>query len=70
MINLTRFNGTMFWVNAELVETVEATPDVIITLTNGRKYIVKETAAQVVAAILAYRRRVAAEPGEEVNNGL
>lgn len=70
MINLTRFNGTMFWLNAELVETVEATPDVIITLTNGRKYIVKETAAQVVAAILAYRRRVAAEPGEEVNNGL
>ncbi|HBK85179.1 MAG TPA: flagellar protein D, partial [Firmicutes bacterium] len=29
MISLTRFNGTQFWLNAELIETVEATPDVI-----------------------------------------
>ncbi len=70
MISLTRFNGTQFWLNAELIETVEATPDVIITLTNGRKYVVRETAEQVVAAVLEYRNRSLLEAREEAPHGL
>ncbi len=70
MISLTRFNGTQFWLNAELIETVEATPDVIITLTNGRKYVVKETAEQVVAAVFAYRKRSLLGAREEEQHGL
>lgn len=70
MISLTRFNGSKFWLNAELIETVEATPDVIITLTNGRKYVVKETAEQVVAAVFEYRSRSLFEAREEAPHGL
>ena len=70
MISLTRFNGTQFWLNAELIETGEATPDVIITLTNGRKYVVRETAEQVVAAVLEYRNRSLLEAREEAPHGL
>ncbi|HBK85180.1 MAG TPA: hypothetical protein DDZ53_04010, partial [Firmicutes bacterium] len=67
--SLTRFNGTQFWLNAELIETVEATPDVIITLTNGRKYDVREKAEQVVAAVLEYRNRSLLEAREEAPHG-
>lgn len=58
MINLTRLNGQGFVLNAELIETIEITPDVIITLTNGHKYVVKETMAEVVQAIIDYKRLI------------
>ena len=69
MISLKRLNGTQFWLNAELIETMEATPDVVITLTNGRKYVVRDTAEEVVRAVLAYRNRSLLEAGEEVPHG-
>jgi flagellar protein FlbD len=43
-------------VNAELIELVEATPDTHLTLTDGRKLIVKETPDIVVSRVIAYRR--------------
>ncbi|NLY54225.1 MAG: flagellar FlbD family protein [Firmicutes bacterium] len=58
MISLTRLNGITFWLNAELIETVESTPDVVVTLTNGRKYVVRETIEEVVTAIENYRVRL------------
>jgi flagellar protein FlbD len=58
VISLTRLNGITFWLNAELIETVEATPDVVVTLTNGRKYVVRETIEEVVTAIENYRVRL------------
>jgi len=58
VISLTRLNGITFWLNAELIETVESTPDVVVTLTNGRKYVVRETIEEVVTAIENYRVRL------------
>ena len=58
MIELTRYNGEKFVLNADLIEMVEATPDTIIRLLNGKKIIVKETAQQVVELALEYARRV------------
>ncbi len=58
MIYVTRLNGKKFYINAELVQLVEATPDTIITLTNGDKYIVKEKAEDVVKRIILYKQRV------------
>lgn len=51
MIELTRFNGGKFFLNVTHIETVEATPDTVITLINGKKYIIKE-AADTVAALI------------------
>lgn len=42
MIRLTRLNGSELWINPLLLESIEATPDSVITLSNGHKYIVKE----------------------------
>lgn len=43
MIAVTRLNGKLLWLNPFLIESVESTPDSVVTLTNGHKYIVKES---------------------------
>lgn len=58
MILLTRFNGMQFYVNITHIETVEATPDTIITLTNGKKFLVKEDAQEVATRINAFYQTV------------
>ena len=57
MITLTRFNGSNFVLNMDLIETIEATPDTVITLVTGRKYVVKESVDEIVEEILDFRRR-------------
>ncbi|WP_134686204.1 flagellar FlbD family protein [Brevibacillus migulae] len=51
MIELTRFNGTTFFLNITHIESVEATPDTVITLTNGKKFLVKDKAETIAARI-------------------
>jgi flagellar protein FlbD len=58
MIELTRFNGDKFVLNADLIEMVETTPDTVIRLLNGKKVIVRETAQEVVERALEFARRV------------
>jgi flagellar protein FlbD len=54
MIAVTRLNGTRFHVNALLIETVEETPDTLLTLTTGKKFIVLESASDVTRSIQQY----------------
>ena len=42
MIAVTRLNGSKFYINALLIETIEETPDTFITLTTGKKTLVLE----------------------------
>ncbi|MCS7263431.1 MAG: flagellar FlbD family protein [Armatimonadetes bacterium] len=56
MILVHRLDGAPFYLNAELVETIESTPDTVIVLVNGHKYIVREPTEEVIARILNYRR--------------
>ncbi len=58
MINVTRLDREVLVLNAELVESVEATPDTVIPLTSGKKLIVTEPVHMVVERILNYRRAV------------
>ncbi|MGN0480958.1 MAG: flagellar FlbD family protein [Lachnospiraceae bacterium] len=58
MIQFTRFNDSTFYVNPELIETVEETPDTVVTLTTGRKFIVRESAEQIMNMVIEYRQRV------------
>ncbi|MDI3281334.1 MAG: flagellar FlbD family protein [Bacillota bacterium] len=60
MIYLNRLDGRQFILNAQHIETVEATPDTVVTLTNGHKYVVRETVEQVLEAVMAYHRRLGA----------
>jgi len=56
MITLTKLNGNTVVVNAELIETLEATPDTIVTLVNGKKYLVTEDTGEVAKRVVEYRR--------------
>ncbi|MCE5272865.1 flagellar FlbD family protein [bacterium] len=58
MIEVTRLNGGKIVLNADLIEYVESTPDTIIALTSGKKYIVLEDVAAVVEKVKEYHRQV------------
>ncbi|HID09599.1 TPA: flagellar protein [Candidatus Micrarchaeota archaeon] len=58
MIWLTGIGGNRFVLNAEHIEMVESLPDTTITLTNGRKYIVRESADEVIKLVIEYKRRI------------
>jgi len=58
MIEVTRFNDSTFLVNADLIETIEETPDTVITLANGRKYVVKERAQDLKAKVIEYKKKI------------
>lgn len=55
MISLTRLSGSEFVLNADLIERLDRTPDTVITLVDGKKYVVAETMEDVVAKIRSYR---------------
>ena len=55
MIKVTRLDNSEIVLNAELIESVEEAPDTIITTTTKRRFLVKETADQVVDKIRKYR---------------
>ncbi len=61
MIELTRLNEVKFSLNPELIELVETTPDTVITLTTGKKLIVKESRQEVKNLVLSYKRAIFAE---------
>jgi flagellar protein FlbD len=57
MIFLTRTNGTKIYINPELIQIVEATPDTIITLVSNKKLIVKDTPQEIAERFIEYRRK-------------
>lgn len=56
MIELTKLNKKKFILNCELIESVEATPDTVITLRNGKLFIVTESPHEVVRMTIEYKR--------------
>jgi len=58
VIKLTRLKSHdhEFILNADLIETVEETPDTVITLTTGKKIIVEESSDEIIRRVLEYRR--------------
>ncbi|HOO64992.1 MAG TPA: flagellar FlbD family protein [Synergistaceae bacterium] len=58
MIALHRINGSSFMVNPDHIETVEATPDTVVLLHNGHRYVVRETPEEVRRLVVAYRQEI------------
>jgi flagellar protein FlbD len=63
MIYVTRLNHTSVVLNADLIECIETTPDTVISLTTGQKLMVRETAEEIVARVVHFRRSIAAVRG-------
>ncbi|MGN0431645.1 MAG: flagellar FlbD family protein [Lachnospiraceae bacterium] len=58
MIEVTKINGQKVLVNPDLIELVEETPDTVMTLTTGRKIIVKESRQEVKNLVKLYRKDI------------
>ncbi|NLK20765.1 MAG: flagellar FlbD family protein [Epulopiscium sp.] len=58
MIKVTRLNDSEIIINAELIELIEATPDTVITMTTGRKIVVKETVDDIIDIVVQYKQKI------------
>ena len=70
MILLRRLDGTEFGVNADLIERLEITPDTVVTLVDGTKYVVADSVDEVIDRIISFRARIlsVAEAGAHETN--
>lgn len=58
MIHLTRLRQGDIVLNADLIELIEATPDTVITLLTGKKFLVEQTPDEVLSRVVEFRRKV------------
>jgi flagellar protein FlbD len=58
VIKVTRLNGKSFTLNAIFIETIESFPDTTITLSNGRKYVVKESEQETIMRVKKFYQSV------------
>ncbi|MFA9463832.1 MAG: flagellar FlbD family protein [Velocimicrobium sp.] len=58
MIEVTKRNGMKITLNAELIELVEETPDTVITLTSGKKILVKESRQDIKSLVILYKKEM------------
>ena len=58
MIELTKLSGVSFMLNPDLIESIEENPDTVITLVNGKKFIVKERRQEVKNLVISYKRDI------------
>lgn len=58
MIRLTRINHVPLVLNADLIEHLETTPDTVISMTNGQKFVVLESTDDVIRKVIEFRREI------------
>jgi flagellar protein FlbD len=63
MIQLTRLNHIPLILNSDLIEHIEVTPDTVITLTTGQRFLVLESADEVVGKVVSFRRSILSAGG-------
>jgi len=61
MIEVTRLNGSIFFLNPDMILSMEATPDTVITLTNGEKLVVRDSPEMIIDRFVAFKRRIVSE---------
>jgi flagellar protein FlbD len=59
MIKLTRLNRVPLILNSDLIEHIDTTPDTVVSLTTGQKFMVLETSDEVVEKVIQFRRSLA-----------
>lgn len=58
MISLTRYDGSVFYINCDVILYVEATPDTILTLDTRDKVMVRESVEEVIDKVVEFKRKV------------
>jgi flagellar protein FlbD len=68
VISVTRLDGSEFVINADLIETVEATPDTVITFSHDKKVVVRETPEEIIDRVVVFRHRMYVDPSALVSS--
>lgn len=68
MIEVTRLNDTKLMINCDLIEMVEQSPDTIISLTTGKKIIVKESMQDIRNLTILYKKEIFEKKDNFLNN--
>ncbi len=58
MIRLTKLNRASFVLNCDLIETIESTPDTVISTTSGKKFVVAESIDEIVDKVIQYKGNI------------
>lgn len=58
MIELTRINGITFTLNCDMIECIDETPDTVITLSTGKKIVVKESRQEIKNLVKSYKKDI------------
>lgn len=69
MIKVTRLNDSVMVINVEKIQSVQATPDTVITFTNHDKIMVKEPVEEISQRIVDYRRAINCKVADDVDDG-
>ena len=64
MIDVMRLDGKIYWVNPHMIESMETTPDLTLTMLSGRKIIVKNSPEDIIEKIVEYRRSIGIDAQE------
>ena len=64
MIDVMRLDGKKYWVNPHMIESMESTPDLTLTMLSGKKIIVKNSPEELIEKIIQYRKKIGVERQE------
>lgn len=65
MVQVTRLDGTIYYINPHQIEYIECNPDTTLLMLSGKKLVVKETYEVLLERIVSYRRLIGAFKNEE-----
>ena len=58
MIEVMRLDGKKYWVTPHMIESMEETPDLTLTMLSGKKLIIRNSPAELIEKIISYRRNL------------
>jgi len=65
MIEVTRLNGVVYYINPHQIEYIELNPDTTVTMLSGKRLVVREDYQSVLDKIIKYRREIGGFKNEE-----
>ena len=64
MIDVMRLDGKIYWVNPHMIESMESTPDLTLSMLSGKKIIVRNSPEEIIQKIIDYRRKLGIDQQE------
>ncbi|MBR5645605.1 MAG: flagellar FlbD family protein [Treponema sp.] len=64
MIDVMRLDGKIYWVNPHMIESMESTPDLTLSMLSGKKIIVRNSPEEIIQKIIDYRRKLGIDKQE------